>query len=100
MTAPSPLPVDALKAVCDESRLGFETTAELADLDGVLGQARALRALHFGTRIASEGYNIYALGTSGTGKFSTVRHILQAEAQKRSLLPDCTTSNSRTSPTH
>ena len=60
MTAPPPLEAKALYVSCDQSRLHFDTTTELEELDDVLGQPRALEALHFGTGISSDGFNIYA----------------------------------------
>lgn len=88
MTAPPPLEPGELYQACDESRLPFDTTAELDPLTEVLGQPRALAALHFGTGITSDGFNIFALGTSGTGKFHTVRQILEQQAAKREQPPD------------
>jgi predicted ATP-dependent protease len=88
MTAPPPLEAKALYVSCDQSRLHFDTTTELEELDDVLGQPRALEALHFGTGISSDGFNIYALGTPGTGKFETVKQILEQQAAKRELPPD------------
>ena len=82
MTAPPPLEPGELYHACDESRLAFDTTAELDPLTEVLGQPRALAALHFGTEINSDGFNIFALGTSGTGKFHTVKQILEQQAAK------------------
>ncbi|MCZ7662120.1 MAG: AAA family ATPase [Thermoleophilia bacterium] len=80
--APAPKEIGAAEAyrVCDPASLGFETTADLPPLDQVIGQERAVRAVDFGIGIRSEGYNIYALGPTGTGKASTILQFLEREA--------------------
>jgi lon-related putative ATP-dependent protease len=71
------LPPDALRWKCDASIFPFETTADAKPLDGVIGQKRAMEALQLGLGMRSPGYNIYASGTGGTGKLSTVRKLLK-----------------------
>ncbi|HVO01756.1 MAG TPA: AAA family ATPase [Candidatus Cybelea sp.] len=77
---PSALTSGVLAHRCDPDRLSFRTTAELEDLDGALGQQRAMDALKFGTDIRGEHYNIYALGPTGLGKHLTVTRYLQQRA--------------------
>jgi predicted ATP-dependent protease len=62
---------------CDPATLPFATTAELADLTEVIGQARALDALHFGTGMRRKGYNLYLMGPPGIGKHAVVRRVLE-----------------------
>ncbi len=64
---------------CDVSKLSFETTSELEALKDIsrgVGQPRAVEALKFGVGIRQEGYNVYALGPSGTGKHTFTRQYL------------------------
>ena len=61
-----------LYARCDPAGFGFETTAELEDLEGAIGQARAVDAVRFGVEVGREGYNVFALGPPGTGKRTLV----------------------------
>ncbi|MBX6763744.1 MAG: AAA family ATPase [Rubrobacteraceae bacterium] len=68
---------------CDPESLPFRTTEELEDLDGGMGQPRAVEAVRFGIGIDRPGYNIYALGPPGAGKHALVRHFLEEEAGKR-----------------
>jgi lon-related putative ATP-dependent protease len=68
--------------------LSFETTADLEDLDTVLGQPRAVEAMEFGVGIAARGYNIFALGPAGTGKRSVVRQYFEQRAADASVPPD------------
>ncbi|GAB4355910.1 MAG: ATP-binding protein [Kiloniellaceae bacterium] len=93
-----PLPVEKLYARCDAARLGFETTAELEDLDEVIGQERALEAIRFAATIRQEGYNLFVLGTPGTGKHTTVGAILKEKAAKEAVPPDWVYLNNFTTP--
>ncbi|MHB1344641.1 MAG: Lon protease family protein [Thermoleophilia bacterium] len=77
---PTGLPVEKTYRHCDPASFDFTTTAELPPLDTVIGQERAVGAVDFGITIASEGYNIYALGPPGTGKASTISQFLEREA--------------------
>ncbi len=69
-----------LRKICDPSQFSFETTDELEDLDQILGQGRAVEAILFGIGIQREGYNLFALGPSGTGKRTVTRQFLKERA--------------------
>jgi len=88
MAAPRPLTSDALYRACDLSGLAFDTTEELADLDEIIGQERALEALRFGAGIRSEGYNLFVLGPNGIGKHTVARGYLEKRAETESVPPD------------
>ena len=75
-----PLPPQQLRQTCDPSQFDFETTAELKDLSEIIGQERAVEAIQFGIGIQREGYNLFALGPSGTGKRTTIRQFLDQKA--------------------
>ncbi len=79
------LPAQALRRRCDPTRLGFRSTAELADFEATFGQARALEAIEFGVGIRREGYNLFAMGPEGVGRHTLVRHYL--DAQSHALQP-------------
>lgn len=66
------VPIDSLCYRCDEKEFSFVTTEEVAPLEGIIGQERAARALHFGLRVKGSGYNIYVAGPNGTGKSTYV----------------------------
>ncbi len=66
---------------CDPDSLDFNDTSELEDLEQILGQARAVEALHFGLGIRQDGYNIYAMGSPGTGKHTVVQLYLGRQAE-------------------
>lgn len=79
------LSYDQLSHKCDPDSLGFETTADIAALEGTLGQERAMAAIEFGLEIETTGFNIYAAGRPGTGRSSSVvAHATQkAKSGKR-----------------
>lgn len=74
--------------VCDPQQFDFSNTAELEDLQEIVGQARALEALHFGIGIRREGYNLFVLGPSGIGKFTVVRQYLEQQASAAAVPDD------------
>ncbi len=66
---------------CDPSAFTFDTTAELEELDEIVGQDRAVEAVAFGIGIRQPGYNLYAMGPEGIGKYSLVRQYLLGRAR-------------------
>jgi lon-related putative ATP-dependent protease len=80
---PSPLSVEQVLRRCDPGELGFETTADVEPLVGLVGQSRALGALEFGARMEGDGFNIYALGTPGSQRHEVVSHFLQEESRQK-----------------
>jgi lon-related putative ATP-dependent protease len=87
-TLSHPLPSEALYTTCDFDGFSFNTTDELEKIDVVIGQERAFDALDFGIRIKSDGYNLFALGPSGTGRFTAVRQIVARTAAEQPPAPD------------
>ncbi|MCO4845502.1 MAG: AAA family ATPase [Sulfurovum sp.] len=75
------LSVDKLYNYCNLEIFDFETTDELEELDEVIGQTRALKAISFGIGIKKEGYNLYAMGKLGSGKHSVVEKFIKSRAK-------------------
>ncbi len=75
-----PLKADQLRRACDPAQLDFETTDELEQLSVIIGQERAIGAVRFGIGIQRDGYNLFALGPSGTGKRTTISQFLHTRA--------------------
>lgn len=88
MATVEPLSPDELYQHTDPSQFVFETTAELNGDVGVVGQDRALAAVRFGIGIAQEGYNLYALGPHGLGKYPAVRAFIEQRAATEPVPPD------------
>lgn len=80
MAIPNPLPTESLRRPCNPEQFQFTTTADLPDLDDIIGQERAVEAIRFGIGIQHDGFNLFALGPNGTGKFTAVRQYLQQKA--------------------
>ncbi|MFA7288109.1 MAG: ATP-binding protein [Melioribacteraceae bacterium] len=74
---------EELSWVCDPEIFKFETTSHLKPIEGIVGQERALKALKLGVELKSPGYNIFVTGLSGTGKFTSIKSVLE------SISPDC-----------
>ena len=85
---PQPLSCNELCVVCDPASLGFKTTDDLKDEGRIIGQDRAVEAIRFGVGIAKKGYNMFALGPSGTGKYSVIRRYLEGRAARMPTPPD------------
>ena len=59
----------------------FEQVTEIADLLEPIGQDRAVEAVQFAVAMRHKGYNVYALGASGTGKHTVIRDLLRRRAE-------------------
>jgi lon-related putative ATP-dependent protease len=79
---------DALCRHCDPEQFSFETTDELDDLEGYIGQERATESLRFGLGVEHKGYNLFALGPAGAGKSALVRKFLKNLAADRPIPSD------------
>lgn len=84
-----PLPPEKLRWQCDPATLPFETTADLKPLEGIVGQDRATKALKMGVELYAPGYNVFVCGLTGTGRMTTVEHLLT------SLQPQCQLASDR-----
>jgi len=82
------LKTDELYKRCDPDAFPFTTTGEVTEVLRTIGQEKALSALDFGLNMDSSGFNIFAIGESGTGKMTTVMTMLNAKASEESAPPD------------
>ena len=58
----------------------FERSDEIEEPLEIVGQERAVEAIEFGMGIRREGYNLYALGPKGVGKYDLVDEFLKRQA--------------------
>ncbi len=65
-----------------------ESTKDLAPLQEIIGQERAVRALKFGLSIKERGFNIYVAGYPGTGRTSAVKNFLEETAKNQPVPSD------------
>ena len=82
------LPAQKLRRVCDPGQFEFTSTEELPELEEIIGQERATRAIDFGIDIPCYGYNIYALGPAGAGKMTTIQTFLERKARTEKVPED------------
>lgn len=77
--APTPraIPPQLLYRVCPPEVLPFDSTAELPPVEDGIGQKRAAQALRLALGMRHAGYNLFALGPHGTGKYAFVRNAVE-----------------------
>ena len=83
-----PLPPALLYRPCDPAELPFDQVSEIEDLTDPIGQDRAVEAVQFAVAMRRKGYNVYALGASGTGKHTVIRDLLGRRAENTPTPPD------------
>ncbi len=77
-----------LKKYCDINNFYFETTDELPELHGIMGQKRAEEAMRFGLGIDHNSYHIYVSGAKGTGKTTYTKNLLQGISVREEIPQD------------
>lgn len=83
-----PLAREQLSHSVDPQQFAFATTAELQDLDDIIGQDRAAQAIAFGVGIDRDGYNLYVMGPPGSGRHTLVRRAIDERAARAPRPPD------------
>ena len=84
----SEVPAENLHTVCDPDSLAFETTDGVAQLEGTVGEERALSALELAVDIDADGYNFFVSGIPGSGTNTALRSYLQKAASDKPNPPD------------
>ena len=77
------VPPEQLTKVCDPDDLGFETTDEIAPLEGTIGQERAISALEMALDIEQPGFNLFISGPPGTGRNTALRSYVDRIAANK-----------------
>ena len=72
---------------CDPAELPFAVCSELEEAPGLIGQERAVEAVQFAMRMRRKGYNVYALGPTGTGRHSAGRRSAARQGGDRADAP-------------
>jgi ATP-dependent Lon protease len=81
------VPFEKLRWRCDPASLPFETTESIEACDEIIGQERALEAIRLGLDIEGIGYNIFVTGLAGTGRFTTIKCVLE-ELDMKGRIPN------------
>jgi lon-related putative ATP-dependent protease len=66
----------------------IETTEQVKETQSFIGRRRAIKALQFGLDMEKDGYNIFVVGLSGTGRKTFVKHFVGEYAQKKAVPSD------------
>jgi ATP-dependent Lon protease len=82
------VPPDQLAWICDPASLAYATSEEIPLSEGIIGQERAVDAIQIGLRMTSKGYNVFVCGEPGTGRTTTVKHLLDTAEITGPVLPD------------
>jgi lon-related putative ATP-dependent protease len=84
----SELPPEKLRFELSPGKVECKTSEELAPLEGIVGQDRALKALTFGMEMKGKGFNVFAAGPPVTGKRPATRGYLEKIAKTKPIPPD------------
>jgi lon-related putative ATP-dependent protease len=83
MGLPRELGPDELYTHTDPESFDFATTADISEGVEIVGQSRAVESVRFSVGMDHAGYNLFALGSPGTGKRFIVEHFLKRESEGR-----------------
>jgi len=83
-----PLNPSQLSQKTDARHFKFKTTADIQENVAFVGQSRAVEAMQFSVGIQKDGYNLYAMGSSGVGKRTVVFSALEEEAKHQKVPSD------------
>ncbi len=67
---------------------GILSSDDIDPCCGIIGQNRAVEAIKTGLNVKSDGYNIFVTGLIGTGRTTTIKHLLERLDHKKPLLDD------------
>jgi lon-related putative ATP-dependent protease len=79
---------ETLRLVCDSTGFSFETTAEIEPSTTIIGQPRGTQAIEFGIGMKSQGYNIFVMGSPGTGRTTAIKQFLEDRTRQEAAPND------------
>ncbi len=83
-----PLVARQLCVTCNTSLFKFKTTRDLPQLVGLIGQERALDAIKMAAKIHHHDFNLFVLGTQGSGRHTALQELFTQEATSRPVSAD------------
>lgn len=98
MAIAKPLALAQLYKASKAADFAFKTTRDCEPFNDFLGQERAKEAVNMAVSLPHDGYNIFAVGTSGLGKRTMIRRFLKEVAAKRAAPSDWCYVNNFTEP--
>ena len=84
----APLRAEELKWCCCEQQFEFDSTEQLEELSGPIGQERAMTAIELSLGMPNGGFNLFITGRSGTGRTSAIRQLLEERARDEPVPAD------------
>ena len=82
------LPPEKLSRVCAGGQFRFRTTADLDTGGEIIGQPRGTRSIAFGLGMQGQGFNVFVVGDTGTGRTTAIRRFLEQRAARQPAPPD------------
>jgi lon-related putative ATP-dependent protease len=76
------VPAERLRRRTDIGSLGFKTTDELACIDQLIGQTRAVNAISYALQVDKKGYNLFVVGNPGSGRTTYALKEMREKAAK------------------
>ena len=77
-----------LNVIIDAALLDYEADVGDSQPAELIGQDRAVKALEFGLKIKTRGFNIYACGMPGSGKTTFAKKYAEKTAASEEIPPD------------
>lgn len=77
-----------LRKSCDESLFNTIGPDEVKGFNEIIGQERAVEAIEFGMDIDRNGFNIFALGPSGSGRTAIIRRYVEQKSSEKPVPDD------------
>lgn len=77
------LSAQELSQSCDPKLLGFETTDDVTEFPGLIGQRRATDAIRLASGMSHRDFNLFVVGPAGTGRHTAVKEVLRQDAERR-----------------
>lgn len=82
------LTANSVSAQCKESEVASLLKEAVPAAIGIIGQARAEKALKLGLEIKAEGFNVFVSGIQGTGKLTAVKIFLEEKVKQEPIPND------------
>jgi lon-related putative ATP-dependent protease len=80
--------LERLRRRTDIKSLGFKTTDELACIDQLIGQTRAVSAISYALQVDRKGYNLFVVGDPGSGRTTYALKEMREKAAKMNAPDD------------
>ncbi|UCD94860.1 MAG: AAA family ATPase [Candidatus Zixiibacteriota bacterium] len=69
-------------------KLNIKSSEQVEPCTNIISQERAIKAIKLGLKVKSRGYNIFVTGLTGTGRSTTIKHLLEELDTKEPSLND------------